>query len=127
MRWYGVSVIYLDADVADRSVTAGCEACGAEDALDRVLSGHDLTWVRTGQQVVLMQRPLRVPPPVASVSGSVTDGRTGEAIGAANVSLHVDRAPGGTPLAAVVPAERVWVLRVAKHTSGIVCAWRSGP
>jgi len=88
MQWYRVSVIYLDADVAELFVTAECEKCGLEDALDRVLSGHALTWIRTGQQVILVKRPVRAAPPMASISGSVTDRLTGEAVDAANIKLE---------------------------------------
>jgi hypothetical protein len=87
MVWYGVSVIYLDADVAGAAVTAECTGCRLEEALERVLGGQDLTWARTGQQIVLMKHRVRVHPAVASLSGSVTDRRTGDAVGAANVSL----------------------------------------
>lgn len=87
MRWYAVSVIYLDADVSGTTVTARCDRCDLESALDRVLGGGALTWVRTGQQIVLISRPAPVPPPIASVAGSVTDQRTGEAIGAASVTV----------------------------------------
>jgi hypothetical protein len=106
MAWYRVSVIYLDGDASGVTVTAACDACDLDDALDRVLSGHDLTWVRSGQQIVLMRRPVRVPPAVASVSGSVSDRLTGEVVGAANVSLTSIPSAGGGPVTRWCPVNQ---------------------
>jgi hypothetical protein len=95
MRWYDVSVVYLDDDVAGSAVTGDCEECTLDGALDLMVRNSQLRWVRSGQQVVLMKQPVRVAPAMASVSGSVTDGRSGESIAGANIFIESLGSPEG--------------------------------
>ncbi|MGB6032603.1 MAG: TonB-dependent receptor [Bacteroidota bacterium] len=88
MQWFGVSVVYLDADIEGKQVTVDCDECDLGTALDRILSGTSLTWARTGTQVILRKRAAPRSKLVATVSGSVTDSITGQSIAGANVLLH---------------------------------------
>jgi hypothetical protein len=85
MRWFPVSIVYLDRDVEGKTVYASCSGCGFEDALNNILGGTSLTWVRMGNQVIL--KPLVAEPsrPMATVYGTVTDSVTGEWIAGATV------------------------------------------
>lgn len=88
MRWYPVSVVYLDADIEGKRVSAVCADCALDEALERVLAGTGLTWIRTGNQVILMKRTIAPQPVVATISGSVTDSITGQHIAGATVVLE---------------------------------------
>jgi hypothetical protein len=88
MRWYPVSIIYLDSDIEGETVSASCTNCTFEEALNNVLEGTHLMWIRTGNQLILKQRPIKEPRPRATVSGVVTDSMTGEWIAGINVLLQ---------------------------------------
>ena len=98
MRWFPVSVVYLDRDIEGRYVSATCTGCDLEGALERILSGTSLTWMRSGQQIVLMSRP--VPPQriLATLSGSVIDSVTGQGVAGVNVLLEDSSGLGGQAL-----------------------------
>jgi hypothetical protein len=88
MRWFPVSIVYLDRDVEGKSVSAGCEECDFEGALSSVLEGTSLTWIRMGNQVVLKVRDVQKPGPVGTVSGVVMDSLTGGWLAGATVLLQ---------------------------------------
>ena len=102
MQWFAVSVVYLDADIEGKRVTVQCTECDLEAALGRVLSGTSLTWVRTGNQVILVKKAVPPTPALATVSGSITDSITGQGVAGANVLLE-DTSDGG-PLLRWCPA-----------------------
>lgn len=85
MRWYPVSIVYLDRDVEGKKVYASCSGCGFEEALNNVLDGTSLTWIRTGNQFILKAVPVVPVRPVATLCGTVTDSITGEWIPDATV------------------------------------------
>jgi len=95
MQWFGVSVVYLDADIEGKQVTVDCDECDLGMALDRILSGTSLTWVQTGTQVILRKQAAARAPLLATVSGSVTDSITGQSVGGAYVLLHEGTGTGG--------------------------------
>lgn len=88
MKWYPVSIVYLDQDVEGKSVSAECEGCGFTEALNSLLGGTALTWVMSGNQVVLRRRPADHAKILATVSGLVTDSLTGEWLAGASVLLE---------------------------------------
>ena len=87
MRWYPVSVVYLDRDVEGRVVSAACTECTLDQALGRVLAGTSLTWIRTGSHVVLKEREREDSEEAATISGIVSDSITGEKMAGSNVLL----------------------------------------
>ncbi len=87
MRWFPVSIVYRDRDVEGKTVTASCGACDLESALNRILEGTSLMWIRTGNQVVLKPRPPETVGPRGSVSGVVVDSLTGESLAGVIVLL----------------------------------------
>ncbi len=88
MKWYPVSIVYLDSDVEGIIVSSSCEDCTFEGALEAILEGTQLMWIRTGNQLILRRRPGQEPRPLATVSGVVTDSTTGEGIAGMNVLLQ---------------------------------------
>ncbi len=88
MRWYPVSIVYLDRDVEDKKVYASCAGCGVEEALNRVLEGTSLTWMKTGGQVILKVMPGIPSRPIATLCGTATDSMTGEWIADATVVIR---------------------------------------
>jgi hypothetical protein len=87
MRWFPLSIVYLDKDIEGKTVTASCSECGFEEAMSAVLGGTSLGWVMVGNQVILQERSARPLRPAATVSGILTDSLTGEWITGANVML----------------------------------------
>ena len=88
MRWYSVSIVYLDRDVDEKRAYASCSACSFDDALNSILEGTSLTWIRTGNQVILKEIPSEPSRPMATLCGSVTDSLTGEWIASAMVTAR---------------------------------------
>ena len=92
--WFPVSLVYLDRDIEGKLVTASCQGCRFEEALEAVLAGTSLTWARVGDQYVLKERPARRARTLATIAGSVMDTLTGAWIQDAVVVLR-DSAGGG--------------------------------
>jgi hypothetical protein len=100
MQRYGVSVVYFDDQIRGVRVSALCSACAVTDALDQMLNGTGLTWIRMGQQFVLRLRPERQSHPVTTLSGVVVDSLTGGLLSGVTVLLYNDAAPpAGNPRA----------------------------
>jgi hypothetical protein len=78
MRWYPVSIVYLDDDVEDKRAYASCSGCSFEEALDRMLEGTSLAWTRIGSQVILKPVPVAVKRAALTLWGNVADSVTGE-------------------------------------------------
>ena len=94
MRWFPASIVYLDDDVEGISVTASCSSCGFEEALNTVLRGTRLTWIKTGNQVILMVDRTGSPNRGVTVCGTVVDSVSGEPIAAANVMVPAEVGQG---------------------------------
>jgi hypothetical protein len=88
MRLFPVSIVYLDRDVEGKRAYASCSECGFVEALNGVLEGTSLTWIRIGNQVILKMRKVEPLPPVATLFGTVTDSITGERIANAMVLVR---------------------------------------
>ncbi len=88
MRWYPVSIVYLDRDVEEKRAFASCSSCSFEEALNGVLEGTSLTWMRTGNQVILKAMAVAPSHPAATLCGTVTDSLTGEGIANATVVVR---------------------------------------
>ncbi len=88
MRWYGISIVYFDSDVSGVKVTSRCNSCSAVDALEQLLSGTGLMWIRMGNQYILRQRPDEKMHAVATVSGVLSDSLTGGWVAGATVLLQ---------------------------------------
>ena len=88
MNWFPVSIVYLDRNVEGKVVTASCSDCSFDDALNSILNGSSLTWLRIGSQVILKDRNVEKSRQHATISGVVTDSLTGEWIVGANVLLQ---------------------------------------
>ncbi len=96
MRWYGVSIVYLDRDVEGQRVTTSCRGCGFEQALGLALQQCELSWVRVGTQVILRKTGRAVPEePLFTLCGTVTDSASGEWIASALVTAS-DSTGGGS-------------------------------
>ncbi len=76
MRHYPESIVYFDKDVENKFITADCVNCGFEQALDNVLFGTDLIWMRIGNQVVLKEQELPDNRKEGTISGTATDSLT---------------------------------------------------
>ena len=90
MRWYGVSLMYLDRDVAEKTVTAGCRECNFEDAFRNVLEGQRLSWKVLGEQILLEREEADLSPRFSTLAGTITDSLTGEWVVGASVILRHD-------------------------------------
>jgi len=88
MQWFPVSVVYLDADIEGIKVSAECTRCDLEAVLGRILAGTSLSWVRTGNQLIITKKTVPSPPVVATVSGTVTDSLSGQKLAGVNVLLE---------------------------------------
>ena len=88
MRWFPVSIVYLDRDVDGKAATASCVECTFETALNNVLVGTSLAWMNIGNQVVLKERSVPSVRVTGTVAGLVTDSVTGESLAGANVLLN---------------------------------------
>lgn len=88
LRWYTVPLLYLDKDVVGKRVSAECNECSFEEALDRILVSQELKWKRVGEQVILQRVEKVREAPAATLAGTVTDSLTGEWVAGANVVLR---------------------------------------
>jgi hypothetical protein len=88
MRWYPVYIVYLDNDVEGITVSQSCTLCTFKDALNALLSGTSLQWMRRENQIILKPRTPQEVQPFATLSGFVKDSATGELITGATVFLQ---------------------------------------
>jgi hypothetical protein len=88
MKWFPESIVYLDNEVEGKSVSGSCSHCDFEQALNTLLNGTSLTWVKSGNQVIVRREDRSQPEVSATVSGTVTDSVTGEWIAGASVMLQ---------------------------------------
>jgi hypothetical protein len=98
MRWFPVSVIYLDTDLEGLVVHASCQDCTLEEALATILRGTSLTWVRTANQVILQKTAPAPTVLLSTISGSIADHETGRPLpgGFAVLESAAGNAEGGT-------------------------------
>jgi len=76
MRVHNIPVVYVDSDVDDWRVAAACGRCSPEQALDSLLAGTDLIWMKIGDQY-LVTRPGRLGRHVPAIlSGRVEEAET---------------------------------------------------
>lgn len=85
---YTESIVFLDEDVAGWNVVASCKNCSLDDALNAVLSGTSLVWIRRGNQIILKKQDVEQVRRYSTISGTVIDTITGEWIGGASVQLQ---------------------------------------
>jgi hypothetical protein len=88
MKWYSESIVYLDKDVEGKEVSASCTNCTFDKALDAVLNGSSLIWIKRGNQIILKEQELPLARRYFTISGIVTDSITGEWIVGASVLLQ---------------------------------------
>jgi hypothetical protein len=88
MRWYPLSIVYMDKDVEGKFVTESCANCNFEQALNSILQGTGLTWIRLGNQVVLRECEMQSVSQEGTLSGTITDSLTAERIAGANIALR---------------------------------------
>ncbi len=88
MKWYDVSIVYIDSEVEGKIVSAQCSQCTVEDVLSQILRGTSLTWLRLGNQIVLKKNVARTEDTVATISGVVADSLTGQWVPGATVMLR---------------------------------------
>ena len=86
--FYSLAIVYLDKDVDGKEVSTSCTECDFDEALDSVLTGTSLTWIRFGSQVVLKEREIAPSHPSTTVCGTVRDSATGEWISGATILLR---------------------------------------
>src|SRR5512135_1800218 len=96
IRWYPVSIVYLDRDVENKKVYASCSGCNFDEALNNVLEGTSLTWIRTGNQIILKAVSVAPSRLAATLCGTVIDSITGDWIPDATV-VAVRSADGAPP------------------------------
>ncbi len=103
MRVYSVSIVYMDDDVADRSVSVSCGDCSLQEALNAVIAGTPLTWIMTGNQVILRKRPDLQTASLSVISGFVTDSSNASALAGGVVRLMKQGPRGGAALSGWCP------------------------
>ena len=118
MRIYGVSIVYLDSDIADAKGSVSCADCTLQQALDAVLSRTRLTWIITGNQVILRERTDAGSLARGSIAGFVTDSSDGSALQGATIRLlKIDQ--GGRPeLSGWCPTNASGFFSLARVPSG---------
>jgi hypothetical protein len=88
MKWYTESIVYLDKDVEGKNVSVSCVNCNCDQALNSLLSGTSLMWIRRGNQIIITEQDTEQTRRYCTVSGTVTDSVTGEWIAGASVLLQ---------------------------------------
>ncbi len=94
MRWYSVSIVYFDKDVEGKEISASCRECDLNQALGGVLQGTGLTWVRSGDQIVVMEK--EQPRRSTNLIGTVADSLTGDRMAGASVVVQNTGIGGAT-------------------------------
>jgi hypothetical protein len=88
MKRFPESIVYLDKDVEGKNVSVFCTNCSCDQALDSLLSGTSLMWIRRGNQIIVTAQDTEQTRRYGTVSGTVTDSITGEWIVDASVLLQ---------------------------------------
>jgi hypothetical protein len=88
MRRYGKSIVYLDSDIEGKNGSVSCTNCSCDQALDSLLSGHSLMWIRRGHQIIIAEQRTEQQNIYCTVSGTVTDSATGEWIVGVSILLQ---------------------------------------
>ena len=88
MKWYSESIVYLDADVEGKEVFASCSNCGFDQAMNSILNGTSLVWIRRGSQIIIKEEDVSESRSFATLSGRISDSLTGEWIAGASVILQ---------------------------------------
>ena len=88
MQWYDISIVYFDSHVGGSKVSSRCSSCTVVQALEQVLDGTGLMWIRMGNQFVLRPRPTSPDRMTAALNGVVSDSLTGGWIAGATVLLQ---------------------------------------
>ncbi len=87
LRWYAVPLVFLENDVADKRVTAECNACELEEALTAVLSGQGLRATRISDQIVIRSQTVDQGSTGVTYAGTLVDSLTGEPVSGASILL----------------------------------------
>jgi hypothetical protein len=74
---YGIAVLYVDGDVEGKRVSARCDGCTEEEALEAILKPTGLAWHRMGTEYVISKRRIVRADAGVTVSGAVVDSMTG--------------------------------------------------
>jgi hypothetical protein len=88
MKLYAESIVYLDKDVEGNKVSVSCTNCNCDQALDSLLIGTALKWIRRGNQIIITKQDKAQMRQYGTISGTVTDSITGEWIAGASVLLQ---------------------------------------
>jgi hypothetical protein len=88
MKWHTESIVYLDKDVEGKNVSVSCVNCNFDQALNSLLNGTSLMWIRRGNQIIVTVQDTEQTRRYCTVSGTVTDSVTGEWIVGASVLLQ---------------------------------------
>ncbi len=119
MRLYAVSIVFLDQDVEGTTVSASCEACDLQGALNAVLKETSLMWIITGNQVILKHRPETTVVPKSDISGFVTDSLTGTPIGGAMIRLERRNDEGTVVLRGWCPTNNAGFFALRRIPAGV--------
>jgi hypothetical protein len=87
MKWYTTSIVFMDRDVEGMKVTVECDECPLERALHLLLDRTPLSWVRSGDQYILLRRPAEAQGLRLSISGTVSDSLDDEPLAGVSVVL----------------------------------------
>ena len=85
---HNLQVLYLDKEVEGKSVTTTCQQCSIETAMDRLLENTSLTWRREGKQIIVFGKREDHSRSMSTISGTVADSITGEALIGATVMVY---------------------------------------
>jgi hypothetical protein len=88
MKWYSESIVYLDKDIEGKEVSVSCTSCSFDEALNAILSGTSLEWIRRGNQIILKEQGTQQTSRHITISGTITDSITGEWIVGASALLQ---------------------------------------
>jgi hypothetical protein len=88
LQRYRESIVYLDKDVEGKNVSVSCSNCSCDQALNFLLSGTSLTWIKRGNQFIITKQDTEHVSRYCTLSGTVTDSVTGEWIAGATVLLQ---------------------------------------
>jgi hypothetical protein len=84
---HNVPVLYMDSEVEGKHVSARCEECSEEEALEAILKSTALYWRWTGAQFVISKRKPVNSESKRTVSGIVVDSLSNEYVSGASVYL----------------------------------------